>query len=76
MRYATIRDVAAAFGTQQQFADAVGFKRARVEAWIKRNNIPSDCLAVVIDAAKQAKIDLTLEELVEIMRPERNGRAA
>ena len=76
MTYRTIRDVAAACGTQQQCADAVGYKRAAVEAWIKRNNIPSHCLARVIDGAKQAKVKLTLEELVEIMRPDRNGRAA
>lgn len=63
----TIRDVARAFGTQNELADVLGVKRGRVEGWCRRNSIPSEWIARVVAVARERDIDLTADLLVEIM---------
>lgn len=63
----TIADIARAFGTQQEMADACSVKRGRVEQWCRRNSIPSGMLVRVVKAAQERGIDLTIDELAEIV---------
>ena len=72
----TISDIAAAFGTQQRMADAVGVSRGRVEQWCQRNSIPSKWLLRVVQAAEQHGIALTIEQLVAIVADHDAGQAA
>ena len=72
----TISDIARAFGTQQQMADAIGVSRGRVEQWCQRNSIPSKWLVKIVAIADARGIDLTIDRLAAIVAADGQDRAA
>ena len=63
----TISDIAREFGTQLAMANALGVSRGRVEQWCQRNSIPSAWLRRVVDAADRHGVDLSAEQLLNII---------
>lgn len=71
----TIADIARAFGTQQEMADALGVSRGRVEQWCRRNSIPPKFFLRVARVAQEHQINITIDRLAEIVA-DQNGQAA
>ncbi len=72
----TISDIARAFGTQKDMADALGLSHARVERWCQRNSSPSKWLIHVVEVAQQHDIELTTDRLAQIIAYNNQDAAA
>lgn len=73
MRY--VKDIFEAFGGNQRISELTGEEYPTVSSWLQRCSVPSRHWPTLIDAAKTAGIDLTLETLLKVQRNRSEERA-